>query len=168
MSGAIVEISAGGGRIGQELERLAAKLADLHDPLAEMGEMLVASTHARFGQGVTPEGAPWAPLAPSVVAQKKGPGILRESFHLQGSIRYQVSGDELRVGTDLPYAAAHQFGLPARTIRPKAGKALAWPGAKHPVHQVNHPGLKARPFLGLSAEDETAMLGVLQDYLAAE
>ncbi|MGH8350982.1 MAG: phage virion morphogenesis protein, partial [Pseudomonas sp.] len=94
-----------------------------------------------------------------------GPGTLRESLHLQSSIRYQVEGEAVRIGTDVPYAAAHQFGTPARVIRPRHGKALSWPGAGHPVKQVNHPGLLARPFLGLSSEDESDILAMLADYL---
>ena len=32
-------------------------------------------------------------------------------------------------------------------ILPKNKKALAWPGGKHPVKKVMHPGIKPNPFL---------------------
>lgn len=166
MTGAILDVTGNAGQVGEALDELLKRAGNLRDPLAEIGELLLPSIHQRFNQGVAPDGSPWAPLAPSTLARKKGPGILRESLHLQGSFRYQVGNDELLVGTNVPYAAAHQFGLPAHTIRPKSGKALMWPGAKHPVKKVEHPGLKARPFLGLSIEDEAAILDVVKDYLA--
>lgn len=34
---------------------------------------------------------------------------------------------------------------PPRVILPKKGKALYWPGARHPVKKVNHPGGNYRP-----------------------
>ena len=147
---------------------LADRAGDLHDALAEAGEILMVSTPFRFVQGVAPDGAPWVPLAPSTLAQKKGPGILRENLHLMGSFRYQMLGQDLHFGTNVPYAAAQHFGLPVRTTTPKHGKALAWPGGKHPVSKVNPPGLKARPFVGLSTEDEERILEAVADYLAAE
>ncbi|WP_164273423.1 phage virion morphogenesis protein [Stenotrophomonas sp. B1-1] len=166
MAGARLDIVADEGQLGRQLQQLIERAGDLGDALGEIGEIVTASTQARFGQGVDPSGSPWAPLAASTLAQKKGPGTLRESLHLQGSIRYQVEGEAVRIGTDVPYAAAHQFGTPAWVIRPRNGKALAWPGAAHPVKQVNHPGLPARPFLGLSTEDEDNILAMLADYLA--
>ncbi len=34
-------------------------------------------------------------------------------------------------------------GTPPHVIEPKNKKALAWPGARHPVKKVNHPGTPA-------------------------
>jgi phage gpG-like protein len=74
--------------------------------------------------------------------------------------------DSVEVGTNVAYAAIHQFGgkTKPRVIQPKNGKALFWPGAAHPVQSVNHPGstIPARPFLpdesGLDwAEIESAL-----------
>jgi len=166
MTGTLIDIDADTPRVGAALAVLSNRLADLRDPLAEIGELMVDSTFHRIGAGgPAPDGSPWAPLAPSTLARKKGPGPLRENLTLQGSFRYQVEGDAVVWGTNLVYAAAQQFGLPARTIRPKRGKALAWPGAKHPVAKVNHPGLKPRPFLGVSIDDEGLIMEVVQDYL---
>ena len=38
-------------------------------------------------------------------------------------------------------------------IRPKEKKALFWVGADHPVKKVTHPGLKARPIIGPTMEN---------------
>ncbi|MFD8667079.1 HK97 gp10 family phage protein [Streptomyces microflavus] len=51
------------------------------------------------------------------------------------------------VGTNVNYAAAVEYGTAPHVIVPKNGKALYWPGARHPVARVNHPGTRAQPFL---------------------
>lgn len=51
------------------------------------------------------------------------------------------------VGTNVNYAAAVEYGTAPHVIRPKNKKALAWPGARHPVALVNHPGTRAQPFM---------------------
>lgn len=51
------------------------------------------------------------------------------------------------VGTNVNYAAAVEFRTAPHVIKPKYKRALYWPGARHPVAQVNHPGTRAQPFL---------------------
>ena len=51
------------------------------------------------------------------------------------------------VGTNVNYAAAVEYGTSPHVIKPVNKRALYWPGAAHPVAQVNHPGTAARPFL---------------------
>lgn len=58
------------------------------------------STDDRFTRQVAPYGSPWAPLAPSTLARKKGNKILRQYGHLQDTIRHSVSGNELSFGTE--------------------------------------------------------------------
>jgi len=51
------------------------------------------------------------------------------------------------VGTNLEYAKPVEFGAGPHIIRPKNKRALMWPGARHPVAWVMHPGTKAQPYL---------------------
>ena len=51
------------------------------------------------------------------------------------------------IGTNVNYAAAVEYGTSPHVIKPVNKKALYWPGAAHPVAQVNHPGTRAQPFL---------------------
>lgn len=51
------------------------------------------------------------------------------------------------IGTNVNYAAAVEYGTAPHVIKPVNKKALYWPGARHPVAQVNHPGTAAKPFL---------------------
>ena len=76
-------------------------------------------------------------------------GRLRTSIVAVVVSRYQV-----KVGTNVSYAAIHEFGgrTPARVIRPRTKKALSWTGAGGEVftrRSVNHPGsnIPARPYM---------------------
>lgn len=51
------------------------------------------------------------------------------------------------IGTNVDYAAAVEYGTAPHVILPKNKKALYWPGARHPVARVNHPGTRPRPFM---------------------
>lgn len=51
------------------------------------------------------------------------------------------------IGTNVNYAAAVEYGTSPHVIKPVNKKALYWPGARHPVAQVNHPGTRPQPFL---------------------
>lgn len=83
---------------------------------------------------------PWAPT-------KQENSILRRDGALWESIRVQqVASTTALVVSDRPYAAAHQFGARAHKISARLKQALFWPGARHPVKSVNHPGNPPRPF----------------------
>ncbi|RAJ70279.1 bacteriophage HK97-gp10 putative tail-component [Streptomyces sp. Amel2xB2] len=67
---------------------------------------------------------------------------------LRGSIYKEASGLTARVGVrGVNYWMAQEYGAGPHIIRPVNKKALAWPGGRHPVAVVNHPGNPARPFL---------------------
>ncbi|MFJ4649475.1 HK97-gp10 family putative phage morphogenesis protein [Streptomyces bobili] len=51
------------------------------------------------------------------------------------------------IGSNVNYAAAVEYGTAPHVIKPKYKRALYWPGAAHPVAQVNHPGTRPQPFL---------------------
>ena len=73
-----------------------------------------------------------------------------KSRKLSQNIQAKAVGLEGEVGPNLditPYAWYVHEGTNPYTIRPKAKKALWWPGARHPVKKVRHPGIKANPFI---------------------
>ncbi|HRD49777.1 MAG TPA: phage virion morphogenesis protein [Candidatus Contendobacter sp.] len=123
-------------------ERLDAALTDLTPAFQDIGEALLNSTRERFRSQTAPDGSPWAALSPDYRQRKKKnkDKILTLSGHLPGLLNYQAGPREVRIGTPLIYGATHQFGAPERNI-------------------------PARPFLGLSSEDETELLDILQDHL---
>jgi len=73
-------------------------------------------------------------------------GNLRRSLHTE-VLTSTRSLAIVQVGTDVVYARAIEYGTSPHTIYPRSKKALMWPGARHPVRSVRHPGSPARPFL---------------------
>lgn len=69
--------------------------------------------------------------------------------HLRRSITSDVQEGRSRVivGTNLDYAIFVHEGTAAHTIVAKRMKALSWPGARHPIKSVRHPGTKPNPFM---------------------
>lgn len=154
MAGATLDVAVDSSQLDELLAKLAERLGDLRTPLEDIREYLHQSTDERFRQQVGPDGSPWAPLAPSTLARKKGPRTLRESGDLQDTLRGQVQGDELLFGTDRPYGAVHQFGQKAGASgHNRRGSPIPW------------GDIPARPYLGLSAEDETEVLAIVEEWL---
>jgi phage virion morphogenesis protein len=144
------------------LDGLLAKLKDMTPAMREVGEIVVNQSAEAFEDGGLP-GHRW-PESSRVKAA--GGQTLVNTSRLRRSINSSADMDSVEVGTNVAYAAIHQFGgkTKPRVIQPKNGKALFWPGAAHPVQSVNHPGstIPARPFLpdesGLDwAEIESAL-----------
>jgi phage virion morphogenesis protein len=155
--------------------------------LEDIGEYLLRSTRDRAARQVSPDGAPWAPLSPGYRRQKerKRPGVpmLRFDFHMLGDqLAHQVVGDTLLVGTNAPYGAVHQFGgtinRPARStqvyfrqggdgevgtrfVKRRQSNFAQW--VTLPAYTI---GIPARPWLGLSSEDEQEIVLIATDHLA--
>lgn len=113
---------------GGDPDRLARTLeraADLRPLLRGMGQATVSEAKRHFDEG-GPAGRPWP-------ASRRGGQTLVDSGQLRRSLTYAVTGaDSVSVGSNVRYAAIHQFG---GTIRAKAGRMLAIP----------LPGITGRP-----------------------
>ena len=67
---------------------------------------------------------------------------------MRSRIYHEVNGLQLRVGVrNVEYWMTVEFGSGPHVIVPRNKKALYWPGARHPVARVNHPGTPVQPFL---------------------
>lgn len=141
-------------------DRLLERSQNLAPLMADFGEMLLESTRRRFVDGVAPDGNRWAAITHRAGTPLFDTGTMRDQIA-------PVSGsDFVELRATARQAAFHQFGTAPYTILPKAKKALAWPGGPGPRKKVNHPGIKARPFMGLSDEDRRAMDDLVERYLA--
>lgn len=115
-----------------------------------IGTGLVASTHQRFVTQTDPQGQAWSALNAEDAAAKRKTRILTESTRLHDSINEKAGRDHVSVGTNVPYAAIHQFG---GTIVPKNASHLFFRiGGRLIV--ANSVTLPARPYLGISKDDE--------------
>ena len=139
--------------------------------MEDISETLLESTQGRFATGIGPDGVAWVPL-------RDGSG--RTPLLDTGTMRDQIypsHGDNwAELNATAKQAGWHQEGTDPYEIVPKNGKALAFgaavsivkarqEGRGTVVAKVNHPGLPARPFMGLSAEDEQAIDGLAVAWL---
>jgi phage gpG-like protein len=119
------------------------------------------------------EGRPgWQELHPGTIAGRRKSGhwpgqILQRTGQLAASVQMAWDSNSAVVGTNVAYAAIHQFGGQTKphVIRPKFKRALAFGGVV--VRQVQHPGSKipARPFLALTPEDGEDLIADAEDFL---
>lgn len=125
------------------------KLADSQRTqlMDELGAEVVSQTQRRIdSEKQSPDGEPWAPWSENYAnTRKAGHSLLMADGHLSQDIHHQVIGDAVEIGSNLAYAAAHQFGLDMSVI--STGK---------------HVQVPARPYLGLS-EDNLSDLELLVD-----
>ena len=139
------------------LDRLAAQMEDMTSIMSEIGEVLVNSTTRRFGEGVSPSGVRWAAKSPVTMAaygaRKSNRIDARPLFGPSGMLNSTISAehgpDYVQVGSGRVYAAMMQFG----------GTRGAYPNLWGDI--------PARPFLGLSDDDQGEILEIISDALAA-
>ncbi|MBN9365947.1 MAG: phage virion morphogenesis protein [Comamonadaceae bacterium] len=146
------------------IEHLSGLVDAINDPsplLAELGEYGLRSTRARFKTQTAPDGTAWAALQPWYQREKRRNKnrILTLNGYLRGQMTWQLVGDRtVEIGSNLPYAAVHQFGA---TIKPRAAKVLMFRG--HVAKSVTIP---ARPYLGLSDEDRSEIVERALEWLS--
>lgn len=133
--------------------------------LNAIGLEMVTSTQRRFETGTAPDGSRWRP---SLAALEERRQTLIKTARLRDSNTYNVTSTDVEVGTNVEYAGIHQGGatIPPHTIRARRARALRIPGVGF-RRSVKHPGgtIPARPFLGLSAQDETIIHNLTEDWM---
>ena len=99
------------------LERFEAEKPRIY---REIGQSLLVNIRQGFEAERSPDGEAWEPLKPATVRQRKGDAhpILQRKGRLKKTITWKVGPDSVIVGTNLVYAAVHQFGA---TINRAAG-----------------------------------------------
>lgn len=173
--------------------RLGLPLGGQMQPLMEqLGRVLKTGAQLRFRSKRAPDGADWDQ---SRRAKQEGGQTLSLSRRLRNSLTYHATASSVTVGTNVVYAAIHQFG---GVIRAKNGPFLAIPVtalARAAGSPRNMPNLAvaqtlkgqfvmvdrdrgtvhfllrrsvtmpARPFLGVSDGDRAELLRVMQDHI---
>ena len=145
----------------RELDRLARRLSalsqiDQQDVLEGIGALVESQTKDRIrNEKTAPDGTPWEPWKDWYASTRHGgqsllvgEGDRDDSAHLDSSIQYIVEGDEVSVGSNLPYAAMHQFG-----------------GTTSPKSWMPNKEIPARPYLGLSTDDRDGLADVMEGFL---
>lgn len=137
------------------LSDLRRQLTGLRPFYAEAAEILRRSVDKNFATGGRPSHWP-----ASGRVKRTGGETLVDTGRLRRSITTRVSDRHASVGTNVVYAAIHQFGgrIGPHVIKPKRARALNIPGIGYRA-SVNHPGstIPARPFLLVQDEDWQAI-----------
>lgn len=148
MAGAKFQVEERDSGVAARIRAMIAAAQNL-EPLHErIGAALVSNVQLGFKNGVSPYGQQWAPLK---IRQGQP---LRDTGRLRASIGQSADRTGVTVGTNVSYAAVHQFGA---TIRPKKpGGRLVFPGAGKMIfaRQVTIP---ARPFMPLDGNGATVL-----------
>ena len=113
-----------------------------------MGELLIESTRQRFASGMGPDGVNWQPNSPVTIEHKGRNQPLVDHGTLENQISYDVVGDTLYVGSTMEYAAMQQHG----------GSKLEFPWLWGDI--------PARPFLGISLDDEQDLLQIIKTHIS--
>jgi len=163
-----ITITANNTEVNKALADLSARMRDLKPAMREIGEIVRTSVERNFAAGGRPKWDESARVKREGGQTLSLTGRLRRSFARPDAV--QAGNDRVSLGTNVDYAAIHQVGgkTGAHVIKAKNGKALFWPGARHPVKSVNHPGstIPARSFLMVQSEDWTEIESVINRYLS--
>jgi phage virion morphogenesis protein len=147
----MIRIRIDSANANRRLRDLMRSVSNPAPAMRDIGAALTESTRLRFHDQKDPRGRSWRGHAASTTRQRRrGPGggsnqILRDTDVLMNSITYKAGSNKVEVGTNVEYAAIHQEG----------GTAGRGGGVRIP----------ARPFLGVSQEDEAEIIDIMSDYL---
>ncbi|MCY4584728.1 MAG: phage virion morphogenesis protein [Bryobacterales bacterium] len=138
------------------LNRLARSGQDLTPAMREIADTLEDAAEEAFEREQSPDGKPWADLSEHTKARctkkKKWPRqILQVQGRLAGSITSRYDSQSAEAGSNLAYAATHQFGAVEGEIgSTRHGRPIPW------------GDIPARAFLGRSEDVDAQILDVIQ------
>ncbi|GLK74672.1 phage virion morphogenesis protein [Ancylobacter dichloromethanicus] len=156
MDGIRLIIDVDGVLPGDMLARLADGTADTLPLTTNIGSVLENGILERLQTTKTaPDGTPWAP-------NRAGTSILVDTGNLLGTVGFIAAPSEVEVGASAPYAHVHQEGA---VIKPKSKSVLRFMVGRWAVF-AREVTIPARPFVGVSAEDETEIERVTLDWLS--
>ena len=144
--------------ITSALAGLSARLTNLTPVMEDIGELLTRSTKKRFVDGVDPKGNRWPGKSDTTLDIYLARGdradprpLFGPSGRLSSEIAYTIGLDRksVEIGSNQIYAAVMQFGAAKGSL----GGGAPW------------GNIPARPFMGLSDQDETNILETIQEWL---
>lgn len=143
-------ISINWGGFKEAVDRASSGVSDAQGLMTKIGQAMKGQTVRRFHAGVSPEGEAWAPVKnprkDSKGQPRKGAAKpLVDTGRLRNSISFSASAFDVHVGSNVVYARIHQLGG-------QAGRG----------RKVTIP---ARPYLGLSEEDQEEIAALVQEHL---
>ena len=159
------KVEIGTDAFDRGFKRLFGRTDDLSPLMQMIGETLSVSTKTRIRTGgPAPDGSAYAPKSPVTLEQflRIGEGYdtrpLNHLGHLGNlGIHHSSGRDWAMVGASPEYAAVMQFGAKQGAFgRTKRGGPVPW------------GDIPARPFLGLSMDDERFLLEAVEEFLMGD
>lgn len=161
MSGVSISVTVVDQETRRAFDTLSVVMRSTQPVMHAIGVALVGSTHQRFVTQTDPDGQAWQALNPEYAKGKRNSRILTESGRLRDSINAQAGRDEVRIGTNVIYGRIHQEG---GTIEAKNASHLFFRMGDRFV-QVDSVTLPARPYLGISRDDEAEISEIVFSFL---
>jgi phage gpG-like protein len=147
----------------EALRQLASRCSHPTRAMREIGELVAERVKERFGTGIGPDGARWAPNTETTYLQylaewkgsyttkgklsKQGSGraatkrpLIGRTRSLSTTIYYRAYPSSVEIGSPMVYAGVQQFGA-----------------RKKQFGQAPWGDIPARPFLGISDRDRASM-----------
>ena len=156
---AIIDLTHNSPEILDMLNELLARTDDLSDAMAGVAAVLESAVEGAFADEADPEtGTAWDALSAVTLGlrpHRAGGQLLQDSGRLAASITSDSGADFAQVGTNAIYAGTMQFGA-ARGAFGKSSRGTPLPWGDIP----------ARPFMGISPDDESDILAILSDHLS--
>jgi phage virion morphogenesis protein len=115
MSGALIEGKIEDQGVLTQLAEIRERAENMRPVWANIGQILLESIMRNFLEHRAPDGAAWTPVSAGYARWKskkgKNPGeLLTLSGRLRNSINARPENDSVTIGTNVVYAAIHQFG----------------------------------------------------------
>ena len=132
--------------IHRALSQLSGQLDDMTPVMRKIAGTMAAAIEENFDTEGARLGARWKPSRRAI---KQGGKTLQDTGRLAASMVTRVTRNSAEVGTNVEYGPIHQFGGTSRT----KGRSVTMP---------------KRPFLGLNADDERAIVDTIQAALARD
>lgn len=170
------------------LRNLADAGEDLSPAMRVVSELLLSIAEESFEREASPEGEPWTPLAAGTRRQRRKEGkdgpILQRDRHLRRSLDSAYDRTSAVAGTNLAYAAIHQFGGRVEQSSRNQVLAFAARGGRFTSRRAASRRtsgavrvafatigdrtieIPARPFLGVGPSHEEQIVDALQQHIA--
>ena len=141
------------------LKRISTSLGDMTQLNRDLGELWLAATQDRMERGEDPDGNAFAPRSQTTLERYLAQGLsfgapLNRSGDMRRGLAYDAGADFVRIGSNAIQAAVMQLGASKGAFgRNARGGPIPW------------GNIPARPFIGLSDDDTTAMIAEIEEWL---
>lgn len=142
------------------LDRLAQARAELNDPTPihkDIASYMETATRNRFETGTAPDGRRWRQKSPTTLAGylRRGDGnkprpLIGSTGRLGREIHSVADSEAAEIGSSLIYSGVMQLGAKKASF------------GRSPWGDI-----PARPFLGISSDDERTIISIVDDHLSS-